>query len=135
MNLSRLLVFSFAAALVSWLSTDELKAQDFPTDDPIIRAIWAQGMEEGSQVERLAQVLMDSIGPRLSGSPGQRSSIEWAMSMYENWDVPVRAEQYGTWQGWDRVLVESCSGSSSPPSVMTLRSTEVAWIVTFSTPF
>ena len=101
MTSSRFLV-SFAAALVPWLAAAELTAQDFPSEDPIIRAIWAQGMEEGSQVERLAQVLLDSIGPRLSGSPGQRSSIEWAMSMYESWDVPVRAEQYGTWRGWDR---------------------------------
>ena len=124
MNLSRLLVFSFAAALVSWLSTDELKAQDFPTDDPIIRAIWAQGMEEGSQVERLAQVLMDSIGPRLSGSPGQQSSIEWAMSMYENWDVPVRAEQYGTWRGWDRGYTHI---DLVAPRKRTLNGTMIAW--------
>ena len=34
MNLSRLLVLSFTAALVSWLSTDQLRAQDFPTDEP-----------------------------------------------------------------------------------------------------
>jgi len=124
MNLSRLLVFSFAAALVSWLSTDELKAQDFPTDDPIIRAIWAQGMEEGSQVERLAQVLMDSIGPRLSGSPGQQSSIEWAVSMYENWDVPVRAEQYGTWRGWDRGYTHI---DLVAPRKRTLNGTMLAW--------
>ena len=99
MNWSRFLVFSFAVALASWLGTDELKAQDFPSDDPIIRAIWAQGMEDGSQVEPLAQVLLDYIGPRLSGSPGQSNSVAWAMSTYENWDVPVQAEQYGTWRG------------------------------------
>ena len=65
MNSSRLLVLSFATALVAWLSTDGLKAQDFPTDDPIIRAIWAQGMEEGSQVEPLAQALMDEQARRI----------------------------------------------------------------------
>ena len=77
-------------------------AQTFPTDDPVIEAIWEQGMEEGSQIQRLAQVLMDSIGPRLSGSPGQRSAIDWAANMYKGWDVPVRVEEYGTWRGWDR---------------------------------
>ncbi len=102
MTSSRFLAFSFAAALVPWLGTTELKAQDFPTQDPIIQAIWAQGMEEGSQVEQLAQALLDSVGPRLSGSPGQRAAIEWAVSMYENWGVQVRAEEYGTWRGWDR---------------------------------
>ncbi len=121
---SRSLVFSFAAALVPWLAATELTAQDFPSDDPIIQAIWAQGMEDGSQVERLAQVLLDSIGPRLSGSPGQRSSIEWAMSMYENWDVPVRAEQYGTWRGWDRGYTHI---DLVAPRKRTLNGTMLAW--------
>ena len=85
MNSSRLRALWFAAALVSWLGTDHLEAQDFPTEDPIIRAIWAQGMEAGSQVEPLAQSLLDSIGPRLSGSPGQRSSIEWAVRYIREW--------------------------------------------------
>ena len=124
MNSSRLLVLSFAAALVSWLSTDELKAQDFPTENPIIRAIWAQGMEEGSQVERLAQALIDSIGPRLSGSPGQRAAMEWAVSMYEDWDVTVRAEQYGTWRGWDRGYTHI---DLVAPRKRTLNGTMLAW--------
>ena len=124
MNSSRFLVLSFAAALVPWHRTVELKAQDFPSQDPIIRAIWAQGMEGDSQVERLAQVLMDSVGPRLSGSPGQRSSVEWAISMYEAWDVPVRAEQYGTWRGWDRGYTHI---DLVAPRKRTLNGTMLAW--------
>jgi hypothetical protein len=124
MNSSRFLVFSFAAALASWHGTDEVRAQDFPTDDPIIRAIWAQGMEGDSQVERLAQVLLDSVGPRLSGSPGQASSVEWATSTYESWDVPVRAEQYGTWRGWDRGYTHI---DLVAPRKRTLNGTMLAW--------
>ena len=124
MNSSRFLVFSLAVALGSTLDSHALTAQDFPTDNPIIRAIWAQGMEEGSQVEQLAQALLDSVGPRLSGSPGQRAANDWAVSMYENWGVPVRTEQYGTWRGWDRGythidLVE--------PRKRTLNGTMLAW--------
>jgi hypothetical protein len=59
-------------------------------------------MEEGSQIQSLAQTLLDSIGPRLSGSPGQRAAINWVTSQYEAWDVPARLEEYGTWQSWDR---------------------------------
>jgi hypothetical protein len=124
MHSSRLLAPLFAAALVSWLSTDELKAQDFPTENPISRAIWAQGMEEGSQVERLSQALIDSIGPRLSGSPGQRAAIEWAVSMYQNWDITVRAEQYGTWRGWDRGYTHI---DLVTPRKRTLNGTMLAW--------
>jgi len=124
MNSRRFLVFLFAAVLVPWLGPDGVKAQDFPTDDPIIRAIWAQGMEEGSQAQQLAQVLMDSVGPRLSGSPGQRASVEWAVSTYENWDIPVRAEQYGTWRGWDRGYTHIDLIS---PRKRTLNGTMLAW--------
>ncbi|HIF08305.1 MAG TPA: M20/M25/M40 family metallo-hydrolase [Gemmatimonadetes bacterium] len=124
MNSLRFLALSLTLVVAPWSTADELNGQDFPTDDPIIRAIWAQGMEAGSQVESLAQALMDSIGPRLSGSPGQRASWEWALSMYENWDVPARTEQYGTWRGWDRGythidLVE--------PRRRTLNGTMLAW--------
>jgi len=124
MNLSPFLVVSFATALLLGPGKDELSAQNFPIEDPIIRAIWAQGMEEGSQVEVLAQVLMDSVGPRLSGSPGQRSSIDWAMSMYEGWGVSVRAEQYGTWRGWDRGYTHI---DLVAPRKRTLDGTMLAW--------
>ncbi len=93
---------SLTVALATLIATQNASTQTFPTEDPVIKAIWEQGMEEESQIERLAQVLLDSIGPRLSGSPGQRSAIDWAVQMYEDWGVPVRREQYGTWRGWDR---------------------------------
>jgi len=57
-----------AVALASPLA---LRAQTFPTDDQIIKRIWAIGMDS-SQTMHLAQVLFDSIGPRLTGTPDQR---------------------------------------------------------------
>jgi len=74
-------------------------AQTFPTDDPVIRAIWTQGMGDPSQVERLAQALMDSIGPRLYGSPSEREAADWLLANYARWGVEARREQYGTWRG------------------------------------
>src|ERR1051325_7438947 len=74
-------------------------AQPFRTTDPVIRRMWQVGMEQ-SQTERLAQVLLDSIGPRLSGSPGYTSAGEWLERTYRGWVVTVRREQYGTWRGW-----------------------------------
>ncbi len=77
-------------------------AQTFPTNNRVIRNMWEQGMGAGSQVERLAQVLADSIGPRLIASPGYYDAVDWATKMYEGWRIPVRKEQYGTWTSWRR---------------------------------
>jgi hypothetical protein len=90
-------VLGFAPAL-----PPSAAAQTFPTDDPVIKRMWAEGMAEGSQAYRLAQVLLDSIGPRLTGSPGHQAAVEWALRMYEGWGIPARREQYGTWRSWRR---------------------------------
>ncbi|HJU74836.1 MAG TPA: M20/M25/M40 family metallo-hydrolase [Gemmatimonadaceae bacterium] len=74
-------------------------SQTFRSDDQVIRRMWRLGMDS-SQTERLAQVLMDSIGPRLSGSPGFESSGQWLENVYKGWGVTVRRERYGTWRGW-----------------------------------
>jgi len=83
--------------------TGNALAQDFPTDDPIIRALWNEGMvPANSRVEWIAQRLTDSIGPRLSGSSGQRDAIAWTSEVIERWGVPVELHEYGTWTGWER---------------------------------
>jgi hypothetical protein len=74
-------------------------AQSFRSADPVIRRMWRVGMQE-SQAERLAQVLIDSIGPRLSGTPGFQSAVEWLERTYGSWGVTARRERYGTWRGW-----------------------------------
>ena len=100
-----------------------LPAQTFRTEDPVLQRIWVEGMER-SQTERLAQVLVDSIGPRLSGSPGFVAAADWLGRTYENWGVPVRREEYGTWRGWrqGRVHVDLTA-----PRVQTLEAELLAW--------
>ncbi len=56
-------------------------AQTFPVDDPVIQRIWEEGMEN-SQAYSLAQALLDSIGPRLSGSPAHKAANDWAVQMF-----------------------------------------------------
>ena len=65
----------------------------------MIQRIWAEGIGE-SETRRLAQVLMDSVGPRLAGSPEFDAAGDWLLSTYEGWGVPARKEEYGTWIGW-----------------------------------
>ncbi|HEY0995038.1 MAG TPA: M20/M25/M40 family metallo-hydrolase [Gemmatimonadaceae bacterium] len=76
-------------------------AQTLPTNDRVLRRIWDLGMEQ-SRTWDLAQVLMDSIGPRLTGSPGHRAGNEWLARTYASWGIPARQEQYGTWKSWRR---------------------------------
>lgn len=97
--------------------------QQFPVDDPIVKAIWKEGMER-SQVASLAQVLTDVIGPRLPGSPAFDAGRDWVLTKFQEWGVEGRTQPYGTWLGWRRGtthvdLVE--------PRVRSLNGTMLAW--------
>jgi carboxypeptidase Q len=92
---------SLATAVLLLAAYRPLLAQSFPTDDPVLKRIWAIGMDS-SETPRLAQVLLDSIGPRLTGTAGQKSGNDWLVGTYKSWGVEARNEQYGTWRGWRR---------------------------------
>lgn len=100
-----------------------LSAQSFRSADTVIRRIWEQGMEH-SQVEHLAQVLTDSIGPRLSGSPGFQSAGDFLERTYRAWGVTARRERYGTWRGWQQGVVHL---DMIAPRVVTLEGRLLAW--------
>lgn len=78
-----------------------LHAQSFPTDDPILKRIWAIGMDS-THVYELSQALFDSVGPRLMGGDELREGNNWLLSKYKSWGIEARDEQYGTWRGWRR---------------------------------
>src|SRR5450759_3553574 len=73
----------------------------FPTNDPVLRRIWQIGMDS-SHTKQLANALFDSIGPRLTGSPGIKAASDWVISQYKAWGIDAKAERYGTWRGWRR---------------------------------
>lgn len=98
-------------------------AQNYATGDSTIRRIYDEGMNR-SETYPLAQVLADSIGPRLMGSPGIKRGQEWLISQYTKWGIPAHNEKYGTWKEWTR-------GPSHldllEPRVRTLEATMLAW--------
>ena len=98
-------------------------AQSFPSDDPVIRAIWEEGVER-SQVYELGQVMMDLIGPRLTGSPGMARANDWSVAKYEEWGIDAYKEQYGTWRGWERGISHVDLVS---PRVRSLEGMAAAW--------
>jgi len=90
-----------AAALATLLSAPT-NAQTFTgAADPIIQRIWRLG-QDSSQVEPLAQTLLDSLGPRLLGSPNMVAAQNWLVKMYGSWGVDAKKEEFGTWRGWRR---------------------------------
>jgi hypothetical protein len=95
----------------------------FPTEDATIKRIWSVGMDS-SHVQPLAHVLLDSIGPRLTGSPGFKSASDWVVKTYKSWGIDAHQEQYGTWRGWKRGASQIDLVS---PRMRTLEGTMLGW--------
>ncbi|HKS07839.1 MAG TPA: M28 family peptidase, partial [Gemmatimonadaceae bacterium] len=95
----RLLVATGAAALVAVSAS--ASAQTFSGNEPTLQRIWRLGIDS-SRVEWLAQRLLDSLGPRLTASPGMDRAQDWMVKMYSSWGIESRKEQYGTWRSWRR---------------------------------
>jgi carboxypeptidase Q len=55
-----------------------------------------------SHLPELAHALLDSIGPRLTGSPANRGAGDWLIRTYQGWGIFTRSEVYGTWRAWTR---------------------------------
>ncbi len=93
----------FAAALFATPAAAQFGGQPsgFVVENPVLRRIWAAGMDS-SQAPRLAQVLMDSIGPRMVGTPNMDAAQDWIVRVYQSWGIAARRERYGTWRGWRR---------------------------------
>ncbi len=96
--------------------------KDTPTD-PMIQKIWEEGMLR-SQVATLSQQLMDSIGPRLTGSPNMNRGQDWLLATYKQWGVSAKKEQYGTWNSWKR---GAAFAQLTAPRVKPLEATMLSW--------
>lgn len=119
--MSRTLVGFLAAA--SLLGASPATAQTWAVEDPVLRRIWEIGMEQ-SRADRIAQVMMDSIGPRLVGTPAMERAHDWSVDLLSSWGVNARKEQYGTWLGWDRGITHI---DLIEPRVRTLEGMMLAW--------
>ncbi len=111
-----------SCACCAW-SGDMLLAQTFTTSDPILEQIWEEGMAR-SQAMSLAQSLMDSVGPRLTGTPNQRAGNQWLLDSYAAFGIEARREEYGTWRHWSRGRLHV---DLMEPRVRTLEAIQLAW--------
>jgi len=112
-------------ALFATLTTAQFGQQPtgFATEDPVLRRIWALETDS-SQFPRLAQQLMDSLGPRLTASPGMNAAQDWLIATYTGWGITARKERYGTWRSWRRGTTHIDLVS---PRVRTLEGMMLAW--------
>jgi carboxypeptidase Q len=112
-------------ALAGTLLPASASSQTYPTADPVIRGIWERGMNpDRSQAERLSQALMDSIGPRLSGSPGFQRGVNWALETVRGWGIEAELQQYGTWVSWEGDYIHA---DLTSPRRRTLEAAILAW--------
>mgnify|MGYP000063309231 CR=1 FL=1 len=94
-----------------------------PVTDPVLLRIMEEGMTR-SQAGALAQVLTDSIGPRLTGSPGFTAAGDWLLKKYAEWGISARKEQWGTWNSFSRGVTHV---DLVAPRTRTLEATMLAW--------
>jgi carboxypeptidase Q len=118
----RLRPLVLASAFTLWGGGLAAQAPAVAADD-VLSAIDREATGN-SQVEELAQVLLDSIGPRLTGTPGMTRAGEWAVARYRAWGIDARNEQYGSWDGWRRGITHV---DLLEPRVRTLSATMLAW--------
>ncbi|MGH7653475.1 MAG: M20/M25/M40 family metallo-hydrolase [Gemmatimonadaceae bacterium] len=119
----RRLAIAAAAAALAAAPLAAQRPRDGASSDPTIARIWRLGMDS-SHVKQLSQALFDSVGPRLTGSPGLLAASNWAINQYKSWGIDAKRENYGTWRGWRR-------GTSHidllSPRVRSLDGTMLAW--------
>lgn len=99
------------------------QAQTLATDDPVLERIWDEAVNR-SGIEDLAQALLDSIGPRLTGTPGMDRAHDWAVRRYREWGIEAENRPYGTWLAWDRGISHIDLLS---PRVRSLEGMNLAW--------
>lgn len=110
------------ASILLWAPTST-RAQTFPTDDPVVKAMWEAGMEN-SHTQQLAHELMDMIGPRLSGSAGLEAAQDWLVDTYSTWGIVAEKQQYGTWESWEPGILHI---DMVEPRVTSLKGELLAW--------
>jgi carboxypeptidase Q len=91
--------------------------------NPVLARIWDEA-RGNSQLERLAQALSDSVGPRLTASPGMKAGSDWLIAQYRAWGIPARTDTYGTFRSWRRGVSHI---DLVQPRVRSLEGTMLAW--------
>jgi carboxypeptidase Q len=69
--------------------------------DPVLSRI-VRIATDSSHLQPLAHTLLDSLGPRLTGTPDADRASDWLVRQYRSWNIDARKDPTGTWRGWRR---------------------------------
>lgn len=108
---------------VAMVGTAQTPEQSAPTSNPMIDKIYEAG-KASDNVAKLAQALMDSIGPRLAGTPRYNAAVDWAVAKLTEWGIPAKKVAYSKWTAWDRGHTHM---DMTSPRLRTLEATLLAW--------
>ncbi|RYE03467.1 MAG: M20/M25/M40 family metallo-hydrolase [Sphingomonadales bacterium] len=115
----RKLPFFFASL---FLSTSPLAAQT--VDGTQLSTIVAEGTSH-SEVMQIAEYLTDTIGPRMTNSPGMRRAEQWTQDKFRGWGLTnVHKEGFDFGRGW---WIERSSVRMVTPRVASLTAIPIAW--------
>ena len=95
----RQLLIGLAAA--TSLFGSPVQGQPASSAAPILSRIQSIALDS-SRTEHLAHALLDSLGPRLTGTPDLKRANDWLVKTYRSWGIEARNEKIGTWRGWRR---------------------------------
>ncbi len=93
-----------------------------PKDSVVERILREE--KDNSQLQLLAHQLLDSIGPRLVGTPQMEAARDWALAKYKSWNINAETQKWGVWRGWERGISHIDMIS---PRLRTLEATQLAW--------
>ena len=105
------LAFTLASAL--WQGVG---AGQQPAPPSAIASIKAEGISR-SEAPRLFHALADTIGPRLSGSPGHIAAARWAVDQLKGWGLTdAHLEPFEFGRGWtlEKLTVEMTAPRYAP---------------------
>ena len=91
--ITRLALPAFASVLIA----SSAHAQS----DPVLLRI-GRIANDSSHLVPLARALLDSIGPRMTGTPPLDRGSDWLLRQYRSWGIDAKNERVGTWRGWRR---------------------------------
>ncbi len=113
-----------SSILVVGCATMSPRNRSVAVDPPGLEAQLIAAESTHSEIEPLAWALVDSIGPRLTGSSADQAAHAWVADVYHRWGMTTTTQAVDSVAGWERGAAHVDLVS---PRARTLAATPLAW--------